>query len=246
MPNLSDSIYSAHNTKFFTKLDLIKGYYQVPLDEESKQFTAFITPHGHFQFNTLSFGLKNSGIAFQKMMQQVLEDFCFKNVIVYIDDILIMSKTFEEHMDIVRKVLLTLQNNGIKVNVKKCDFFQPEVTFLGHLIGTEGIKKSPEFIEKIRDYPKPATITELRQFLGLANFQRKFVDNCSVIAKPLTELTGGPKKKVLTWTEEMEMAFETMKNRLTEEVTLSFPDYSNGAAKLELYVDASGIGVAVA
>ena len=103
MPNLTDSIYSAHNIRYFSKLDLIKGYYQVPLEENSRQYTAFSTPHNHFHFKRLSFGLKNSGIAFQKNMQEILSEFCFKNVIVYIDDILIMTETFEEHLTLVEK-----------------------------------------------------------------------------------------------------------------------------------------------
>ena len=243
MPNLSESIYSAHNTNFFTKLDLIKGYYQIPLDKNSREYTAFSTHHSHYQFKTLSFGLKNSGIAFQKNMQQILSEFCFDKVLVYIDDILIMSETLEEHLQLVGKVLNTLKNNGIKIKLSKCEFFKAEVSFLGHIIWRIGIRKSPEFIQKIKDYPKPKTVTELRQFLGLVNFQRKFISRCSEIGKPLSELTGGPKKKVITWTNEMDTAFDTLKTRLVEEVVLSFPDYSEKSNKLELFVDASGIGV---
>jgi transposase InsO family protein len=242
MPNLSESIYSAYNTNYFTKLDLIKGYYQVPLEEESRKFTAFSTPHNHYQFKRLSFGLKNSGIAFQKNMQQILSEYTFNNVLVYIDDILIMSEKFEEHVTLVRNILNTLKNSGIKIKVGKCEFFKSEVTFLGHLIGKDGIKKSPEFIQKIKEYPKPTTVTELRQFLGLANFQRKFVEQCSAIGKPLSELTGGPKKKVLTWTNEMTEAYNVLKTKLIEDVVLSFPDYTPNAEKLQLFVDASGIG----
>lgn len=243
MPNISDTIYSAHNTKFFTKLDLVRGYYQVPLDSDSREFTAFSTHHNHYQFKTLSFGLKNSGVAFQKNMQKIISQYCFNNVLVYIDDILIMSETFQEHLTLVDKVLVTLKNHGIKIKVSKCEFFQSEVTFLGHMLGRKGIRKSPEFVSKVRDYPKPTTIKELRQFLGLVNFQRKFVEQCSVIGKPLTELTGGPKNKKLTWTTDMTTAFETLKSKIVEDCTLSFPDYSDNAEKLELYVDASGIGV---
>ena len=184
MPNLSDSIYAAHNKQYFTKLDLVKGYYQVPLDKDSRQYTAFSTSHNHYQFKVLSFGLRNSGIAFQKTMQEILSDYCFKNIIVYIDDILIMTETFEQHIDLVSKVLTTLMNNGIKVKINKCELFKKEVSFLGHIISNKGIQKAPEYIEKIQQYPKPTTVTELRQFLGLVNFQHKFVDNCSLIAKP--------------------------------------------------------------
>ena len=242
MPNLSEAIYGAQGVRFFTKLDLIRGYYQIPLEKESRKYTAFSTAHSHFQFKRLSFGLKNSGIAFQKCMQQILAEFCYSNVIIYIDDILLMTRTFEEHLILVEKVLSTLMYNGIKIKLDKCEFFQREVQFLGHVIGEHGIRKSREFIDKVLEYPKPKTVTELRQFLGLVNFQRKFVNQCSSIAKPLTSVTNGPKRKAIVWNKEMDEAFDNLKIALSEEVALSFPDYSEGAEKLELFVDASGIG----
>lgn len=132
MPNLNHSIYRAHNIKFFTKLDLVRGYYQVPLDEESRPITAFSTTRDHFQFKRLSFGLKNSGMAFQKSMQQVLSPFLSNNIIVYIDDILIMSESFDEHLELVSKVLTTLYRNDLKIKVKKCEFFQSSHIFDPH------------------------------------------------------------------------------------------------------------------
>ena len=242
MPNIGNSIYKGHNVQYFTKLDLVRGYYQVPLDEASREITAFSTTKNHFQFKRLSFGLKNSGIAFQKTMQQVLSPFASHNIIIYIDDILIMSETFDEHLSLVSKILKTLNANNMKIKVKKCEFFKQEVAFLGHIINKFGIKKCPEFVKKVKDFPRPKTITQLRQFLGLINFQRKFIDNCSVIAKPLSEITGGPKRKVIRWTDEQSNAFEMLKLEIEKEVTLSYPDYSTGASKLELFVDASGFG----
>ena len=242
MPNMGDAIYSARNAKYFSKLDLVKGYYQIPMEEDSRQYTAFSTPHNHYQFKTLSFGLKNSGIYFQRTMQEILAEFCFKDIIVYIDDILIMSESFEQHMALTRKVLQTLRNNGIKVNPAKCEFFKQEVEFLGHVISGKGIRKSPMFIEKIKDFPKPNTVTELRQFLGLANFQGRFIPNLSVLSKTLTQVTGGPKRKHLVWTQDMEKSFLEIRRQLAMEVMLSFPDYSKDAEPLELSVDASGVG----
>ena len=163
-------------------------------------------------------------------------------MIIYQDDILIMSSSFDEHLELVEKVLHTLLNNGIKIQVSKCEFFKTEVTFLGHIISRKGIKKSPAFINKISEYPKPVTVTQLRQFLGLANFQRKFIDKFSIIARPLTELTGGPKRKKLTWSNEMEEAFKILKQEMAKDLALAFPDYSPGAQPLELFVDASEIG----
>ena len=242
MPNLTDSVYTAHNMNFFSKIDLTKGYYQIPIQEDSRPLTAFSTQHQQYQFRRLSFGLRNSGIQFQRTIQEILTNFDSKKVIVYIDDILIISQTFDEHLDIMQKVLNTLIANGIKIKVDKCEFLKEEVSFLGHVIGKTGIRKSPEFIEKVRDYPKPVTVNQLRRFLGLANFQRKFVDRFSIIAKPLTASTQGSKSKKLIWSEEMNEAFEQIKMKLMEEITLSYPDYSEGASPLEVYADASGVG----
>ena len=116
--------------------------------------------------------------------------------------------------------MYTLQVNGIKIKVSKCELFKAEVSFLGHIISKTGIKKSPEYIQKIRDYPKPTNVTELRQFLGLVNFQCKFIEQCSVIAKPLSELTGGPKRKGLTWTPAMDQAYQTLEDNIVEDVVL--------------------------
>ena len=242
MPNLNQCIYKANNVKFFTKIDLVRGYYQVMLDEESKKLTAFSTSKNHYQFKRLSFGLKNSGIAFQKMMQQILAPVESNNIIIYIDDVLIMSSSFEKHVELVKKVLFTLMKYGIKIKVKKCEFFKNEVSFLGHILSEEGIKKSSEYIDKVTNYPQPTTVKELRKFLGLINFQRKFIEQCSVISKPLTELTSQSDKTRIEWTEQRSLAYAKLKEEITRDITLTFPDYDDKANKLELYVDASSSG----
>ena len=246
MPNLNNCLYSAHNVQYFTKLDLVRGYYQVNLDEESKDLTAFSTSKNHFQFKRLSFGLKNSGIAFQKMMQQMLSPLRSSRIIVYIDDILIMSHSFEEHLEMVKKVLCTLRKYQIKIKVKKCEFFMKEVSFLGHILSVNGIRKSPDYVKKVKEFQKPKTIADMKKFLGLINFQRKFIQNCSTIIKPLTEITGKPEKEIIEWTEEMDKAHEKVIEELMREVTLNYPDYEEGAEKLELYVDASDTGAGAA
>ena len=136
-----------------------------------------------------------------------------------------MNSTLDEHIDLVSKILTTLSNHDIKVNWGKSEFFG-KVEFLGHIISSKGIKKSPQFIEKIAEYPKPAIVTQLRQFLGLVNFQRKFVHQLSTIVRPLTQLTGGPKGKKIVWTSKLDEAFEGVKE-LVKEFSLSFPDYSD-------------------
>ena len=242
MPNMTKCIYKSNKVKFFTKLDLVRGYYQVPIDKESRKYTAFSTLQHHYQFKRLSFGLKNSGMAFQRMMQQVLAPLLNQKIVIYIDDILIMSETFEEHLDIVSKVLNLLRMYRIKIKVQKCEMFKTEVTFLGHVINGEGIRKSPEYIEKVLEVQKPQTVKEMRKFLGLINFQRKFVKDCSLLTKSLTVWTVGSRGKRIIWSDEMEQAFKDLKEQVAEDVMLTYPDYSSEARKMELYVDASGSG----
>ena len=242
MPNLSDSIFGLHGTKFFTSLDLVRGYYQLPIDEESKELTAFSTPRNHWQFKRLSFGLRNAPAAFQREIQAVLSTFPSNKVVAYIDDILIMGSSFEEHFDLVSKVLQTLQSYSIKVKISKCEFFQSSVEYLGHVVSETGISKTPDYVNRIADYPKPKTVGELREFLGLINFQRKFLPNCSAIQKPLSSMTTGKKSKPLQWSYDMITAFDTLKEEMKVELELAYPDYSSKAEKLQLWVDASGTG----
>lgn len=242
MPNISNCIYKAHNIKYFTKLDLVRGFYQVRLDRNSRKYTAFSTVNNHYEFKRLSFGLRNSGIAFQKAMQQILSPLACSNIIIYIDDILILSETFDEHLHLVEKVLKTLMRAGIKVKVKKCEFFREEIDFLGHKLGRTGIRKSEEFVNKVKEIQRPVTVSQLRKFLGLVNFQIKFVRNFSLISKPLTEITGGNKRKIIEWTDQRVEAFNKLKKEIENDIILSYPDYSQNAEKMELYFDASGKG----
>ena len=245
MPNLTDSVFSLRSIKYFTSLDLVRGYYQLPLAEESKEYTAFSTAQGHWQFKRLSFGLKNAPAVFQREMQRVLREFPKSLVIIYIDDILILGRTFEEHLKLVARVLAVLKNHGLKIKLSKCSWFQTEVKYLGHLVGRTGMKKLPEYIKKVEEFPKPTTVREMRGFLGLVNFQRKFIPHCSTICKPLFAVTGGRKRqgnRKVVWTPAMESAFKRLKELIKEQIQLSFPDYSPGAKPLELFVDASGGG----
>jgi hypothetical protein len=171
MPNLTDSLFGLNGTKFFTSLDLVRGYYQVPIDEQSREYTAFSTTRNHWQFKRLSFGLRNAPSAFQREIQAVLGSFSSNKVIAHIVDILVMSSTFEEHLSLVFKVLKTLENYNIKIKLSKCDWFASQVRFLGHIVSSHGIKKTPEYMQKVVDYPQPKAVGELREFLGLVNFQ---------------------------------------------------------------------------
>ena len=242
IPCLSDAVYSINNRKFFTSLDLVKGYYQLLLSPESRELTAFSTAYSHFQFKRLSFGLRNAPATFQKEIQNVLSRFPKKNVIVYFDDILIMEDSFEAHLELVTRVLYTLARHGMKVKPSKCQWFAKEVDFLGHTISSSGLRKQSSYIEKVDEFPLPQTVRELQQFLGLVNFQRKFIKDISLIQKPLSELTGGRKNAKIEWTEERRQAFMEIKAGMKRDIELAFPCYDEGAHKLILWVDASDGG----
>lgn len=242
IPHLTDSVYGLHGMTYFTSIDLVRGYYQIPIEEESRELTAFTTPHHQYQFKRLSFGLKNAPAAFQREIQAILSDFPWKKVVVYIDDILVMETDFQKHFELVAKVLSTLETHGIKLKMSKCKWFQSSVEFLGHVIGSDGIQKSEAYIKKVDEFPRPTTVQEVRQFLGLVNFQRKFIPHCSEIQKPLSTITGGPSKSQVKWTDEMTEAFEMLKDAMKEEIKLSFPCYDEGCDPLELHVDASAVG----
>lgn len=242
VPNLSDSLFGLRGTFYFSRLDLIRGYYQHPIEEDSRQYTAFSTQKNHWQFKRLSFGLRNAPSAFQREIQAVLHTFPSNKVIAYIDDILIMGNSFSEHLSLVAKVLQTLHSYNIKVKPSKCEFFRSSIEYLGHICSRTGIRKTDEYVKKVASYPRPDTLGELRAFLGLINFQRKYLPRCSEIQKPLSCLTGGRRSKLLDWTPDMVNAFETLKQEMQHDIELSYPDYSEDASKLELYVDASNYG----
>ena len=147
-----------------------------------------------------------------------------------------MSSNYEEHLILVRKVLQTLAKFNMKIKVAKSEFFKHETKLLGHIMSRDGIRKSPEYIEKVKNHPPPVTVTDLRKFLGLVNFQRKFIPRCSEICKPLSEITGGNKKTKINWTPERLEAFNRLKEEIGREVLLSYPDYSENSKKLQLYV----------
>ena len=184
----------------------------------------------------------NAPATFQREIQAVLSAFPSNRVIAYIDDILIMTKTFEEHISLVGKVLHTHRDYNIKLNPSKCEWFCEEMRFQGHIISGSGVRKTPEYVESITKYPRPETVGDLRKFLGLVNFQRKFLPNCSELQKPLSSQTGGCKTAKLTWTEAMQEAFSKLKEEMRQDIELAYPDYSDEAPWMELWVDASSYG----
>ncbi|KAJ9545125.1 hypothetical protein OSB04_024832 [Centaurea solstitialis] len=238
LPRIDDLFDQLQVAKFFSKIDLRSGYHQLKVKEEDIPKTAFRTRYGHFEFLVMSFGLTNSPAAFMDLMNRVCKPYLDEFVIVFIDDIWIYSKTAEEHGEHLRKVLEMLKRERLYAKFSKCEFWLKEVQFLGNIVTQEGIKVDPAKIEAIKDWESPKSPSEMRSFLGLAGYYRRFIEHFSAIATPLTALT---KKDVkYDWTSTCERAFNNLKGKLTSAPILTLP---NGTDGFVVYCDASKLGL---
>jgi cleavage and polyadenylation specificity factor subunit 1 len=232
LPNMQDLSSFLHDAKIFSKIDLTKGYYQVPMDEADIPKTAIITPFGLFEFLFMPFGLANAAQTFQRLMDSLFRSFPF--VFVYLDDLLIFSKSRSEHLVHLEQILSILAENGLHINPDKCLFAQEEVTFLGHQVTPHGLVPLPSHVEPILAFPPPADVKSLQRFLGMVNFYRRFLPGIAHVLAPLTSATKG--KGRLTWTPEMTLSFQNAKSSLATAVPLKHPDPT---APLSLATDAS-------
>lgn len=239
MPRIEELIDRLQGCKFFTSLDLKSGYYQIKMKEDSVQKTAFITEDGHYEFLRLPFGLANAPSTFQQMMNRVLGNLRFGKIIVYLDDILIVSETAEENLEILETVLKLFRENGLTLNLKKCHFLKTEIEFLGYKVGQNCIMPSESKVKAVKDFPTPKTVHQLRQFNGLISYFRKFIKSCALISSPLTQLTR--KDSSWSWDSSHEHAFQALKDSLTSDSVLSIFDPKKECV---LYTDASREGIA--
>ena len=239
IPFIEDYIYNLHGRKWFSKIDLVQGYFQVDLDEDSRKYVAFSTASRHVEFNRAAMGLVNIPFNFQRLMNMALQDLPSNKVWAYLDDILISTTTYEEHISILDQVLNKLREYGLKIKPKKCELLRKEVDYLGYHISEKGIAPQEKNIETIKNYPEPKTLKQARSFLGMVNFYRRLIPKCSIIQHPLCRLIG---KKSLQWTMECQWAFEELKEKLISPPILAFPDYTS-SEPLKLVVDASDDGI---
>ncbi|GJS04130.1 putative reverse transcriptase domain-containing protein [Tanacetum coccineum] len=220
------------------KDDLRSGYHQLRVHEDDIPKTAFRTRYGHFEFTVMPFGLTNAPTVFMDLMNRVCRPYVDKFVIVFIDDILIYSKTREEHVEHLRLVLGLLKKEKLYAKFSKCEFWLREVQFLRHVINGDGIHVDPSKIEAVKNWKASRTPTDVRLFLGLAGYYRRFIENFSKIDKSLTILT--QKCKTFNWGKEQELAFQTLKDKLSNTPILALLD---GPEDFVIYCDASGIGL---
>ncbi len=189
LPRTQDCLDAMSNATIFSTLDMTSGYNQIPVREGDIQKTAFITKHGLFQYKTMPFGLCNAPATFQRVMELALRGLQWVTCLIYLDDVIIFATTFEEHLLRLKQVFDRIRKANLKLQPGKCHLFQTEVEFLGHIVSKDGIKPNHCNISKIQQWKRPTNVTEVRQFLGLCSYYRRFVKNFSAIAKPLTDLT---------------------------------------------------------
>jgi len=236
VPSMADFAAQLEGCKVFSTLDLRNGYLQVPLHPSAVPKTAIITPFGLFEFLRMPFGLRNAGMSFQRLMDQVMAGLPF--VVVYIDDILVASADHATHLLHLEEVFSRLNAAGLVLNLDKCNFAKQEVSFLGHKVSAAGSRPLPEKVAALQTFPQPNCIKELQQFLGMLNFYRKFLPQVAKILSPLTDALRGspPPGQLLTWSPAMLSSFQSAKTALSNATVLCHPSRN---AELALVADAS-------
>jgi len=238
LPRMDDMLEPFLECNWFSSMDLASGYWQIEMEEEDKKKTAFTCHLGLYEFEVMPFGLTNAPPTFQRMMNELLKDWLYEFTMVYLDDIIIYSKTFEEHIEHIEKVLKKLKEVNLMIKLKKCKWCEENIEYLGHIVGKDGLKPDPKKIEKVKKIEVPKTVRDIRSFLGLCSYYRKFVKGFSKIAKPLNELL--KKDKEFLWGEKQQEAFEILKEKLIEHPILIYPDFNK---EFILITDASGTGL---
>ncbi|KAK9057437.1 hypothetical protein SSX86_022272 [Deinandra increscens subsp. villosa] len=238
LPRIDDLFDQLQGASWFSKIDLRSGYHQLKVKEEDVPKTAFRTRYGHYEFLVMSFGLTNAPAAFMDLMNRVCRPMLDRSVIVFIDDILVYSRSKEEHAQHLREVLETLRREKLYAKFSKCAFWLREVQFLGHVVNAQGVLVDPAKVEAVAGWRTPKNPTEIRSFLGLAGYYRRFIQDFSKIAVPLTRLTRKDVK--FEWGEKQEESFRTLKEKLTHAPVLALLD---GTEDIVIYSDASYLGL---
>lgn len=238
LPNITEILDQLGHSIYFTILDLVSGFHQIPMKKEDIPKTAFTTPSGHYEFTRMPFGLKNAPARFQRMIDIALIGLNHLQCFTYLDDVIIFAKSISDHEIKLKSVFDRLRLNNLKLQPDKCEFMRHEVTYLGHVISEHGVKPNPEKIQVVENYPIPSNVKEIKQFLGLCGFYRKFIENFSKITQPLTKLL--KKDQIFYWSQEQQRAFDILKSKLISEPILQYPDFSK---EFILTTDASNFSI---
>ena len=240
LPRIDDLLDSIKHAKVFSCIDLASGYHQLELPEADRPKTAFATHMGHFQWRVLPQGISNAPSVFQATMNHLFAHLVGKHVFIYLDDILIASRNAEEHAQHLEEVLSILEKHKLYAKQSKCSFNMSEVHYLGHIVGSGGVRPDPKKLQVVQDWPTPNTAHDVRAFLGLTQYFRRFIKDYSLIAAPLHKLL--QKDSQCTWTQQCEQAFLTLKQALLTAPVLAVPDY-DAPYQLEVWTDASNTAV---
>ena len=239
MPRVDEMVEKLGKAEFITKIDLTKGYYQVPLAPEDRHKSAFVTPMGKFEFTRMPFGLKGAPTTFQRLMDRILSP-CHESASSYIDDIAVFSDSWEDHLQHIREVFAVLRAANLKARPKKCFFCMYECDFLGHTVGRNKVQPDVLKIQAIRDFKTPKTKKDVRAFLGLAGYYRRFIPSFAHLAARMSDLTRKDSPNQVIWTPQLQEDFRKLKDLLTAKPILTCPDYSK---PFLLQTDASERGI---
>ena len=245
LPRIEDLLDSLNGSCIFTSIDLKAGYWQVEMDPQSIPLTAFtVGPLGFYECVKMPFGLTNAPATFQRLMETCLGDLHLNWCIIYLDDVVIFSKSPEEHIEWLDAVLTKIEDAGLKLKPSKCEFFKHRIAYLGHIVSDKGIETDPKKIEAILKWPVPKTVHDVRSFLGFTNYYRKFIYKYAQKAKPLNKLISGDNAKKkhskVDWTDECQTAFDLLKETCTNTPKLAYANYKK---PFHLNTDASERGL---
>ena len=252
LPRIDDTIETLIGATYFTKLDLRSGYWQVEMEEADKAKTAFRVGNlGFYECNRIAFGLTKAPATFQRLMERCMGEMNLKECLIFLDDILVFSQNFEEHLERLEAVFSRMKQHGLTLKPNKCEFFKTKVNYLGHIVSHSGVETDPDKISALASWPEPDNVKALRSLLGFTGYYRRFVKDYAKIIKPLHDLLVGhptqkpvskKKKKSISWEwgEAQQCAFNTLKEKLSSPPVLAYADFSKAFI---LHTDASSEGL---
>ena len=240
LPRVQDCLDAVAESKWFSTFDLTSGYYQIPLKSQDIPKSAFVCKYGHYEMTRMPFGLNNAAGTFQRTMELALQGLQWVICLIYIDDIVVFGRSFEEHIKRVEEVLKRIQAAGLKLKADKSNMFQDSVLFLGHIVSGEGVKPNPTNIAKVVEWPRPKSAKQVRQFVALGSYYRRFVKDFATMVRPMVELTKKGRKFI--WTEACERSFEMVKKALVSSDVMGYPINEGGEFILDVDASDEGIG----
>jgi len=238
LPRIDDCLSMLQGNLYFSSLDLHAYYWQIPMEPQDKSKTAFVTAGGLFEFNVMPFGLTNAPATSQRLMDAVFAGLKWRNLLVYLDDIIIFSNSFDQHVKDLQEAFERLRSSQLKLKPSKCFLFQKELTYLGHLVSREGIRPDPGKVKALLSMPQPKTKSEVRSFLGMCNYYRKFIADFSKVSHCLNDLTRDTVH--FHWNKEHREAFKTLTSHLSSAPILAHPDFN---IPFKVQTDASDFGL---